>query len=115
MPRFGQEFLPEDRDLLIQEAREDQHREAAKLPPGRRVGNLLKAAARHIADGMKKVSLAEYQERLNICNGCTPDKGGWRVKGVCTHTDCGCVLSKKCWWASEPCPEDKWPQQDESE
>ena len=107
MARFGQEFMPEDRDALIHEARQRRAALDVKLPLGRKVGNFIKAASRHVADGMKKVSLEAYKARLAVCNKCD-----WRAGGTCTHTDCGCVLSKKCWWASESCPEDKWTTED---
>ena len=97
--RDGQEISPSERDALIEKAREEP-----QLPSvARMAANLVKATAKHVADGLRKVSLQEYQDRLNICNTCDI-----RIKNRCTHESCGCFIDKKAWWASEDCPLEKW-------
>ena len=68
--------------------------------------NLVKAMAKHISDGLKKVTIAQFKERLAVCNTCP-----LRVKNRCTHPKCGCFLEIKAWWSSENCPDDPphWP------
>ncbi len=70
--------------------------------------NFTKAIAKHVVDGMKKVDIDVYVERLSVCN---KNECGMRVKNRCTHESCGCFLDKKAWWASEDCPMDLWPKQ----
>jgi len=78
--------------------------EDKKLPDkGQMVMNFIKAVAKHVADGMRKLTLDQYVERLNVCNTCDLRSGN-----RCTHPDCGCYLDKKAWWASEECPLKKW-------
>jgi len=97
--RNGQTIPPQERDALIEQARPEP-----KLPSKvRMVKNFAKAAAKHIGDGLRKVSIQEYQDRLDICNPCN-----MRLKNRCTHESCGCFIDKKAWWASEECPLDKW-------
>jgi len=70
--------------------------------------NFSKAVVKHVADGFEKVTLPVYQIRLNTCNECEE----WYSEGRCLHPKCGCFLSNKAWWASESCPEGKWPNQE---
>jgi len=67
--------------------------------------HLLKATARHVADGMKEVSKNQLDTRLSICNECDLRDGR-----TCTHPECGCSLIRKALWHSEDCPEGKWPK-----
>lgn len=67
--------------------------------------NLGKAVVRHVKDGNREVTQEEYGARLSVCIGCEFHKNG-----RCLHANCGCFLTKKAWWASEDCPEQKWPQ-----
>jgi hypothetical protein len=67
--------------------------------------NFAKAVAKHVVDGMKKVDIDVYVERLAVCN---KNECGMRVKNRCTHESCGCFLDKKAWWASEDCPMGLW-------
>lgn len=67
--------------------------------------HLLKATARHVADGMREVSKDQLDVRLSICNEC-PLRDGQ----ICTHPECGCSLVRKALWHSEDCPEGKWPK-----
>jgi hypothetical protein len=78
-----------------------------KKPPSlvKRTKNLGKAVAKHIKDGMKNVTPSEFSARIDVCNECELRDGL-----ICTHEDCGCVLSKKAWWNSEDCPLGKWPK-----
>lgn len=105
--RNEQDYTPEERDALIAEARAKQGGgDEPKLPSALKMaGNLTKAVVKHIGDGMRKVTIQEYQGRLNVCNGCP-----LRVKNRCTHESCGCFIDKKAWWASEDCPLDKWDE-----
>ncbi len=104
--REGQEISPAERDILIERARQEHGdgQKEKKLPSKMQMaGNLAKAVVKHVGDGLKKVDLQQYQDRLNICNDCE-----LRMKNRCTHESCGCLLDKKAWWASEECPLDKW-------
>jgi len=99
---------PKERDALIEQARQNTTEEPVErnLPSKTKMAkNLAKAAVKHVANGMKKVGVEEYQRRLNICNNCPDDM---RVKNRCTHEDCGCFLDKKAWWDSETCPNEHW-------
>jgi hypothetical protein len=66
--------------------------------------NYVKALVGHLADGMAKVSPAEYARRLKTCEACPLRSPDW----TCLHPDCGCPLPVKAQWASEPCPLGKW-------
>lgn len=107
--REGQEFSPEERDTLIERARQKHLYDPEPSPPPvlKLAANFTKAVVKHIGDGMKKVSLQIYQHRLNVCNDCLPPDG-FRVKNRCIHESCGCFIDKKAWWASEECPLGKW-------
>lgn len=72
--------------------------------------NFIEAVIRYASSGFVNVNENEYKERLAICigtNNNTPCE--YYDNGRCKHVDCGCFLSKKAWWASENCPENKWP------
>lgn len=86
------------------------------LPPTIQMAkNFLKAAGKHVMDGMRKVTFEEYQARIDKCNKCVPPEG-WRMQNRCTHPSCGCFLDIKAWWRSEDCPVEKWPKlQDENQ
>lgn len=101
--REEQDYTPAERDALVEEARQAQASEPQLPSTLRMAANLTKAVVKHVSDGMRKVELQEYQNRLNICNDCP-----LRVKNRCTHKSCGCFIDKKAWWASEECPLDKW-------
>jgi hypothetical protein len=68
-----------------------------------RVKNFAKAVVKHAKDGFKKVDVDTYAARLRECASCELQKNG-----ICTHEDCGCILTRKAWWASESCPLKKW-------
>jgi hypothetical protein len=81
-----------------------------RLPPTFKLAqNFTKALVKHAADGFAKVTLEQLKARLEVCNSC-----GLRIKNRCSHPDCGCFLDKKAWWASEDCPDKKWPNLDEN-
>lgn len=74
------------------------------LPPTIQLAkNFVKAVYKHVVDGMAKVDVDQYADRLKVCNGCALRSGN-----RCTHPSCGCFLDKKAWWASEDCPLEKW-------
>tara|TARA_R110000824_G_scaffold23260_8_gene83776 strand:+ start:1033 stop:1281 length:249 start_codon:yes stop_codon:yes gene_type:complete len=79
---------------------EDEKKGPGKLKKAKNFG---KAVVKHVAGGCKRVSLGKYAERLSICNKCEYKKEDECIK-------CGCILSKKAWWATEDCPENKWPK-----
>jgi hypothetical protein len=99
--RDGQDYTPVERDALMHDAKIKQERQLPSA--GKMAGNLAKAVVKHVGDGLRKVDVKGYQDRLDICNECQ-----LRVKNRCTHESCGCFLDKKAWWASEECPLDKW-------
>lgn len=51
---------------------------------------------------MKNVAETEYIERMLVCGNCEHNSQGECLK-------CGCIISKKAWWQTEDCPENKWP------
>ena len=59
--------------------------------------------AKHIADGGKNVSTAEYERRLKTCSTCPFFKA---EKDRCGS--CGCLVEHKAKWRSSSCPEKKW-------
>lgn len=78
--------------------------DASDLPPFRlQIVSFLGALGRHIKGGMKRVQPHEYNKRTKECLDCPRLTN----EGRCTH--CGCWVSEKALWASETCPEDKWP------
>ena len=80
------------------------------LPPTIQMAkNFVKAMAKHVADGFKKVTFEQYKARLATCNKCE-----LRLKNRCTHPKCGCFVDVKAWWASEDCPDEppRWPRLD---
>lgn len=105
--REGQDFQPNERDALIDAARQGQQSApgTGRRPPSalKLARNFTKAVIRHVGDSLKKVDLPVYTSRINTCNPCP-----LRVNTRCTHESCGCFLNKKAWWASEKCPLDKW-------
>ena len=106
--REGQEFSPDERDALREQARERRNGGSPRLPSLAKLAvNATKAVVKHTLDGQRQVELPRYQQRLNICNDCLPPNG-FRVKNRCTHESFGCFLDKKAWWASEECPLGKW-------
>ena len=68
-----------------------------------KIKNFSIACIRRFSTGMKNVSETEYIERITTCNNCD-----YRKDDECLK--CGCIISKKAWWASEDCPENKWPK-----
>ncbi len=71
----------------------------------RKASNLARAIVRHSANGFRRTSDAEYQERLAICSGCE-FFGGKPDKPSCRR--CGCRLLHKLRWAGESCPLGLW-------
>ena len=72
------------------------------LPPiFQQVKNLGTAVVKHVADGMKRVSDKEFEDRLSVCNECPLHQAGRCL-------ECGCFISIKAKWNSEDCPKGKW-------
>jgi len=63
--------------------------------------NFAKSTAKHVRNGMKKVSPDTLRKRLEICRNC--DRLN---KDRCS--ECGCFVSVKAAWQSEDCPLNKW-------
>jgi hypothetical protein len=78
----------------------------APEPPGflTKALNFAKAAARHVACGLKHVSPAEWSRRVGICQACPLLRDGQ----YCQHIRCGCLVANKARWESEHCPIGKW-------
>jgi hypothetical protein len=88
-----------------------QRRSVTALPshgPGliQRGMNFIGAGYRHLANGLRKVDQTTTESRLAVCAGC-PSCDLQRL--VCLHVSCGCFLREKATWASETCPQGKWP------
>ena len=71
----------------------------------RLIKNFTKAVVKHAKDGFNKVTVEEYNRRLQICGKCE-----LREENRCSHVKCGCFLKRKAWWASEKCPIGKWEE-----
>jgi len=56
-----------------------------------KAANFAKAAVKHVAAGMPKVTDEQLKIRLDVC------------------TKCGCNLKIKASWATQDCPIKKWP------
>lgn len=65
--------------------------------------NFLKAAASHVANGMRNASEEKIQERLAICDACE-----FKIRESNRCGKCGCFLGKKTQWESSTCPINKW-------
>ena len=71
-----------------------------------KAANFAKAAVKHVASGMPKVSDEQLKIRLDVCDICpevNKDNPNW------TCTKCGCNLKIKASWATQDCPIKKWP------
>lgn len=91
---------------MSEEKRNIDSQEQPSLPPTITMAkNVVAALAKHVAGGMKKVTLPQFKERIATCNTCP-----LRLKNRCTHPDCGCFIDVKAWWATEDCPAGKWPK-----
>ena len=73
----------------------------------KRVKNL-KGAIERVADqGLHRVTLDEYKERIGICGECP---GKHYNRGFCNHNNCGCFVAIKAWLKTEDCPAKYWPK-----
>ena len=74
-------------------------------PPGviTMAGNLAKAVAAHVADGLQKVTTADLEIRMQVCTLCES-----RRDNRCMV--CGCFLEAKAGMRSSVCPLGKWPE-----
>lgn len=89
-------------NVFKENPRADMSTEPKRMPSTAKVmDNFRKAVVKRWHSKKKRVSLNTYLIRTNACFNCV-----MRYRNRCSHPDCGCVLSKKCWWASERCPHD---------
>lgn len=71
---------------------------------GKRLLTFSQALIRHASNGMKHVTESEHDARLQVCEACE-----WLSADGKSCLKCGCGLEAKTLWASESCPEKKWP------
>lgn len=74
------------------------------MPPIiQQAGNFVGAVVKRIQSNFKNVTPESFNERLKICGDCVHKTDDWRCNL------CGCVINTKAKWASEDCPEKRWP------
>jgi hypothetical protein len=84
----------------------DMSKPPRELPPFPVViNNFRKAVTKDIVGGRKRVPLEVYLQRITECTNCI-----FRQGKRCSHPGCGCYLGKKCWWATEKCPNKDSPR-----
>ena len=66
-------------------------------------GNLAKALAAHVANGLENISHEGMEARLNVCSLC--DQRERTARAVC-----GCFLAAKAAMAVSECPIGRWPE-----
>ncbi len=79
----------------------------SKLSLAKKAMNFTKAAARHVANGLKNVPTKVYNSRMELCNDCEK-----LSNGECS--ECGCIVKLKAAWGSEKCPIGKWSEYKET-
>ncbi len=79
----------------------------SKLSLAKKAMNFTKAAARHVANGLKNVPTKVYNSRMELCNNCEK-----LSNGECS--ECGCIVKLKAAWGSEKCPIGKWSEYKET-
>ncbi len=76
---------------------------AARMPSlAQQAWNLASSLADFVADGCRTVSPEDYQQRLEICDGCDQRRDNRCLK-------CGCRLQLKARGRAFRCPLGKWP------
>lgn len=79
-----------------------------------RMINFGKAIVNHVSEGMPKCTQEQINSRLEVCKGCELFNKTSEDTGFCSHSSCGCNISKeqkflnKLAWADQKCPIDKW-------
>lgn len=74
----------------------------SEFPPTyEQIIDLLKTTAKHAVNKFEKVSLEQYNARMDICNKCE-----FFVEKRCTK--CGCYMEHKAKWEVAKCPEKFW-------
>lgn len=70
--------------------------------------NYLKALSKHVLNGMEKVDVIEYYDRIHACTRCEfmIENKNDNYKFECGV--CGCPIEEKASWKTEQCPKDKW-------
>lgn len=75
----------------------------------RKALNFGRAVVKHAWHGLPETTTPEQERRLSVCLNCLPPEGYLDVeRGICTHKDCGCAVTKKTTWMMERCPIGKW-------
>ena len=89
--------------LFKEHPRADMSQPPRRLPPmTQQIQNFKKAVMKRLWSTKPRTSIATFMDRVSKCFNCVHREGD-----ACSHPDCGCVLSKKCWWATERCPAEK--------
>ncbi|MCA9080850.1 MAG: hypothetical protein KDA58_09840 [Planctomycetaceae bacterium] len=76
-----------------------------------RAVNFGTAVTRHVAHGLQQLPPAQVQARVKICEQCPQFRASDRT---CAAAGCGCFIDIKATWVSEQCPQQRWPQCQES-
>jgi anaerobic ribonucleoside-triphosphate reductase len=66
------------------------------------VQQFVKEGYKYVKEGAPNVTIAEYEDRVNICNECP------FISEKFTCNKCGCNMATKARWATADCPIDKW-------
>ena len=72
----------------------------------KKIASLISSATKQIVDGNPQTTDEQYKARLEICQKCIFFKD-WKCEV------CGCYLTLKARWATQDCPEGKWPKLNE--
>lgn len=64
--------------------------------------NFITDTAKHVKNGLKKVSVDEYARRMELCNSCPFLTENRRC------SQCGCFMQLKAWRESSECPIGVW-------
>ena len=71
----------------------------------RRIVNFGVAGTRHVMNGLRHVSDADFDARLQVCRNCSSCDV---EQMICREQSCGCYLHAKARWESEACPRGLW-------
>jgi len=104
---------------LCQKAEEGKSILALPVPPAppplvQRLKNFSVAAISHVTAGHPTCTQEQVDERYAICRECPLFINHGNMKGICSHSSCGCnitntlVFLNKLGWADQSCPIGKW-------